>query len=173
MQRPSVLSGLGRAIASKLWHHAECRRHSPISSLGTRRHPDPARASLAWLEEVRPFSSRQIALLRNFADQAVIAIENVRLFTELRERTGELVRAGHMLRHVTDAIVLMDPDGVILENSDRTGRLLDLPPELVTPGNTHQDVLRYMYRRGDYGFAVSEDEFVARRRAITDISGHH
>ena len=46
------------------------------------------------------------------------------------ERTGELARASHMLRHVTDAIVLMDPDGVILENSDRTGRLLALPPEM-------------------------------------------
>ncbi|MEK6666012.1 MAG: ATP-binding protein, partial [candidate division NC10 bacterium] len=48
--------------------------------------------------EVRPFSEKQVELVKTFADQAVIAIENVRLFQELQARTRELARSVEELK---------------------------------------------------------------------------
>jgi two-component system, NtrC family, sensor kinase len=70
------LSGIRTALATPLM-----REGSPVGVIHIRR------------TEVRPFTDKQIALLKTFADQAVIAIENVRLFKELAERTHELTRS--------------------------------------------------------------------------------
>jgi GAF domain-containing protein len=55
--------------------------------------------------EVRPFTDKQIELITTFADQAAIAIENVRLFDEVQGRTRELAKSLEDLRTTQDRLV--------------------------------------------------------------------
>jgi signal transduction histidine kinase len=70
-------------------------------------------------QEVRPFTEKQIALVTNFAAQAVIAIENARLLNELRHRTKELGQSVGELR-------------ALGEVSQAVNSTLDLPTVLST-----------------------------------------
>ena len=60
---------------------------------------------LVYHNEVRQFTEKQIELVETFADQAVIAIENVRLFDEVQARTKELAASLDDLRTAQDRLV--------------------------------------------------------------------
>jgi len=68
-----------------------------ILSVPMLRDGEPIGAISVTRREAVPFTDKQITLLKTFADQAVIAVENVRLFKELEARTGELTRSVEQL----------------------------------------------------------------------------
>jgi GAF domain-containing protein len=76
-----------------------------------------------WRSEVRPFTDRQIELIMTFASQAVIAIENVRLFKELEARNRDLTATSEILRVIASSPTDLQP--VLDTIAERAVRLCD------------------------------------------------
>jgi signal transduction histidine kinase len=80
-------------------------------------------------KEAQPFSDKQIEILQTFADQAVIAIENARLFREIQERTQELEQSleeVHALSDVSRAVSSsLDLAHVLHEIAEQAAKLCD------------------------------------------------
>jgi two-component system NtrC family sensor kinase len=115
--RPQDGSITSRALVEHKIIHVHDILDTPYGIPGD---PNPARTRLAvpllregtsigifvlTRQESRPFTHKQIELVQTFADQAVIAIENVRLFDEVQARTKELAASFDDLRAAQDRLV--------------------------------------------------------------------
>ena len=145
----STLPMSARRMISRMWvlqRLAHLLSRSPSSAGGTHWRADARRI------EVRPFTPAQIKLLETFADQAVIAIENVRLFQELKESLEQQTATSEILGVIASSPTDIQPVlDVVAENAARLCEATDAQIRLVD-GDSDGD------RRRHYGTARGRSE---------------
>jgi GAF domain-containing protein len=145
----------GHAMALRMGHRTILsvpllREDEAIGSLSVRR------------TEVRPFTAKQIELAGTFADQAVIAIENVRLFEEVQARTKELQQSLEYQTAISDVL------NIISRSPSTIQPVLDTIAETAQRLCQSEHAFIFRLDGGRYHLAVAKDASAEQTKFLRD-----